>query len=179
MFDRIDGQCGVQMRRNVFGNFDVTAEDYSSKIIQELKYTNFISIQPNFETDKGVIADDFIDGAGLYFIYHNDELVYIGHTNHTVRNRIGRWFAAIRGTERFDENHPAGHKFARIFGKKNLNQKLKIIPLVYSTLLSDVTMEDIETQLIYDLKPLLNNEIYRNRDILSVQIQLENPCTIY
>ncbi len=175
MFDRVDGKCGVQMIRNIFGNFDVTAKDYCIKILQELNYTNLISIKPNLETDKGVIADDFIDGAGLYFIYHNDKLVYIGHTNHNVRNRIGRWFAAIRGTERDDENHPAAYKFLKVFGSSCMNHTLKIIPLIDTTLLCDVTMEDIEAELIHELKPLFNNEIYRNRDIYSFQIELENP----
>lgn len=161
------------MRRNIFGNFDVTAEDYSKKILQELKYTHFISIQPNYETNKGVKADDFIDGAGIYFIYHKQELVYIGHTTHNVRDRIGRFFAGVRGTERHDENHPAAYKFVKFFDNKCEDLKLKIIPLEFTSLLCDVTMEDIETDLIYELKPLFNNEIYRNRDILSVTLQLE------
>lgn len=161
------------MRRNIFGNFDVTPEDYSVRIVKELKYTQFISIKPNYKTNKGVIANDFIDGAGIYFIYHKEDLIYIGHTTNNVRDRIGRFFAGVRGTERHDENHPAAYKFLKFFGRKCEDLTLKIIPLEFSSLLCDVTMEDIEMDLIYELKPLFNNQIYRNRDILSTTLELE------
>lgn len=165
------------MIRDIFGNFVVTASDYATKIAQELKHTNVISIKPRWETDKGVIADDFIDGAGIYFIYYKDKLVYIGHTNNSIRDRIGRWFAGVRGTERYDEKHPAAHKFVKIYGSKCEDMTLKVIPLDFMMLLCDVKIQDIEEELIHDFRPLFNNEIHRNRDIMYHTIELENPCT--
>lgn len=161
------------MIRDVFGHFVVTAEDYCTRILHELKYTNFISIKPKMDTNKGVIANDFIDGAGIYLIYSGEELIYIGHTNNNVRDRIGRFFAGVRGTERHDEKHPGAYKYKKMYGSNCDNLKMKIIPLQQDTLLCAVTMEEIENELIYELKPKFNNEIYRNRDIISHTLELE------
>lgn len=160
------------MIRDIFGNFIVTANDYSTKIEQELKYTNFISVEPKLHTDKGVIADDFIDGAGIYLLYKGDDLIYIGHSNSSVRNRIGRFFAGVRGTERHDESHPAAYKYIKLYNTVCDNLRLKLVSLQQHTLLCDVTMEQIEHELIYSMKPLLNNQIYRNRDILSQNLEI-------
>jgi hypothetical protein len=161
------------MIRDIFGNFMVTASDYGDKIRQELKHTNLISVKPKLHTDKGVIADDFIDGAGIYLLYRNDDLIYIGHTNSSVRIRIGRFFAGVRGTERHDESHPAAYKYIKLYGPICDNLRVKIVPLQQHTLLCDVTMEQIEYELIHTMKPTLNNEIYRNRDIISHVLELK------
>lgn len=161
------------MNRNVFGDFQITGKDYAIKIMEELNHSYRISIEPNLETDKGVISDAFINVAGFYFIYINGELVYIGYTNHSIHGRIGRFFAGVRGTERYDESHPAAYKFVKKYGCKCEDIFLKIIPVDCDSLLSDITMKDIEDELIYYLNPLLNNEIYRNRDILSHSLELQ------
>jgi hypothetical protein len=161
------------MIRDIFGNFAVTASDYGDKIQQELKYTNYISVKPKLHTDKGVIADDFIDCAGIYLLYRNGDLIYIGHTNSSVRNRIGRFFAGVRGTERHDESHPAAYKYIKLYGHTCDNLRVKIVSLQQHTLLCDVTMEQIEYELIHTMKPILNNEIYRNRDIISHALELK------
>ena len=44
---------------------------------------------------------------------------------------------------------------------------------VIDSLLSDITMTDIEDELIQSMKPTLNNEIYRNRDVLSHSFELQ------
>lgn len=160
------------MIRDIFGNFIVTANDYSIKIEQELKYTNYISVKPKLHTDKGVIANDFIDAAGIYLLYKNDDLIYIGHTNSSVRNRIGRFFAGVRGTERHDESHPAAYKYIKLYGNICDNLQLKLVSLQQHTLLCDVTMQQVEYELIYSMKPILNNQIYRNRDVLSHSLEL-------
>jgi hypothetical protein len=161
------------MIRNVFGDFQITGKDYAIKIAEELNHSYFISIEPNLKTNKGVISDVLINVAGFYFIYIDEELVYIGYTNHSIRGRIGRFFAGVRGTERDDESHPAAYKFAKKYGNKCENLSLKIIPVDCDSLLSDVTMTDIEDELIYTMKPTLNNEIYRNRDVLSQSLELQ------
>lgn len=167
------------MIRNIFGNFQVTAEDYALKISDEIKRTNIISIKPREETDKGVIADDFIDGAGIYFIFYKNNLMYIGYTNNSIRDRIGKWFGGIRDTLRRDENHSAARKFAKVYGNKCEDMTLKVIPLDFTTLLCDVTIQEIEEELIYSFKPEFNNEIHRNRDIMSHEIELEKLCTMF
>jgi len=161
------------MKRDIFGDFVVTASDYGDKIRQELNYTNFISVKPKLHTNKGVIADDFIDGAGIYLLYRNDELIYIGYSNSSVRNRIGRLFAGVRGTERHDESHPGAYKYIKLYGTVCDNLQVKIVPLQQHTLLCGITMEQIEHELIYNMKPILNNEIYRNRDIISHVMELK------
>jgi hypothetical protein len=161
------------MIRNVFGELQITSEDYALKIMEELKLERFISISPNLKTDKGVISDGFINLAGFYFIHIGNKLIYIGYTNHSVRGRIGRFFAGVRGTERPDENHSAAYKFAEMYGCKCENLFLKIVPVNYTLLMYDITMKDIEDELIYTMKPTLNNEIYRNRDVLSQSLELQ------
>ena len=106
------------MIRNVFGDFQITGKDYAIIILRELILSQFISISPNLKTDKGVNSDRYINVAGFYFIYNNGELVYIGYTNHSIHGRIGRFFAGVRGTERYDENHPAAYKFVEKYGCK-------------------------------------------------------------
>mgnify|MGYP000845976674 CR=1 FL=1 len=161
------------MVRNVFGDYQITGKDYAIIILRELILSQFISITPNLKTDKGVNSDRYINVAGFYFIYNNEELVYIGYTNHSIHGRIGRFFAGVRGTERYDENHPAAYKFVAKYGCKCENVSLKIIPVDYNSLLSDITMTDIEDELIQSMKPTLNNEIYRNRDVLSHSFELQ------
>jgi hypothetical protein len=100
-------------------------------------------------------------------------LIYIGYTNHSIRGRIGRFFAGVRGTERHDENHSAAYKFAEMYGCKCENLFLKIVPVNYTLLMYDITMKDIEDELIYNMKPTLNNQIYRNRDVLSQSLELQ------
>ena len=165
------------MKRDVFGDFVVTAKDYSEAIVNELSLVNYIKIQPNYATKKGVITEHVLDSNGFYFVFKLKSLAYIGYSNHSIHDRIGRFFAGVRGTERDDESHPAAYKYKKYFGTNCENLTLKIVPVSNKSLLSDVSMEDIEECLIRKLRPALNIEVYRNRDIISHEMRLETKLS--
>lgn len=162
------------MKRNIYGDFTVYPEDYSQVIIEELKKNKHIKIEPNYDTAKGVVCEEDLQRAGFYFIYKFKCLIYIGYSNNSIHDRVGRFFAGIRGTERHDESHSAAYKYSKYFGSNCENLEIKYVEVDRWNLLCSVTMQDIESSLIYELKPKLNMEIYKNRDIISHEMELEN-----
>jgi hypothetical protein len=151
------------MKRNVLGMISIVPSDFGDLIIKELAEQSHCTILPNFTTKKGVNSsdNDVLSRKGFYCIYKDKVPVYIGYTNHTVRGRIGRFYAAVRGTEHDDETHAGGYKYLKKFGKDLSLISVKSVQFVEENLsISDgITMEDIELYLIREMRPILNSQI--------------------
>ena len=151
------------MKRNVFGMVSIVPEDFGNLILKELDEQNHCTILPNFMSKKGVTSsnNDVLNIKGFYCIYKDKMPIYIGYTNHQVRGRIGRFYAAIRGTEHADEAHAGGYKYLKKFGKDLSLITVKAVEFDEKNLsISDgITMEDIELYLIRQLCPILNSQI--------------------
>lgn len=151
-------------------SYEFTKSDYTEPYIkflsEESVYLPKHKITVNEKTDHGFSTKEKIGSiSGIYLIYkefeESDILVYIGHSGHCIRQRIGRWLSGIRGTERFDENHSAAYKYVEYFGRDTSGLSFKYLPLKLEDLQHGVEIEDIENGMIEKLKPLFNNEIYK------------------
>jgi hypothetical protein len=100
--------------------------------------------------------------TGIYLLYKENELIYVGKTDNCLRNRIARFIAAVRGTERFDENHSAAYKYIEYFGRDLSNLSFKYIEINAEDLEHGVLIKDIEDVLIEKMRPMLNREIYKD-----------------
>ena len=155
------------MIKTIFGNYEFEKEDfakiYAKYLVDEFKSLPKHKIVIKEDTDHGFSTDEKINlVTGIYLIYKNQDLVYIGQTNSCLRNRIGRLIAGIRGTERHDENHSAAYKYVEYFGRDTKGLNFKYIQIKVEELQFNVTFEDIENQLIEKLKPIFNSEVYKN-----------------
>jgi hypothetical protein len=101
------------MKLDLFNSLYNSEPDILFPILQELKNVPAIPIKPSLQIKSkyGFLCDGKINKKGIYFVYKDDELIYIGVTRHRIRGRIGRFFAAIRGIDRHDETHCAGVKY--------------------------------------------------------------------
>jgi hypothetical protein len=118
---------------------------------------------PNEDTKKGVITSDdkLISKKGFYCIFKERKAVYLGYSNISVRGRLGRFFAAIRGTEHEDESHAGGYKYSEKYGKDFSELTVKVVEFDVNDLsiAENISMEDVESELIYEMKPIFNSEI--------------------
>ena len=155
------------MIKTIFGNYEFQVQDYASLyanyMIEEFKSLSKHKIVVNENTDHGFSTTQKINlVTGIYFVYKNDDLVYVGQTNHCMRQRIGRFLAGIRGTERYDENHSAAYKYVEYFGRDTSGLSFKYLPVNVAELEHCVDLQHIENDIIEKIKPLFNNEVYRD-----------------
>jgi hypothetical protein len=101
------------MKINLFNALYNSEDDILVPILQEMDNVPAVSIKPSLQIKSkyGFLCDGKINKNGIYFVYKEDELIYIGVTRHRIKGRIGRFFAAIRGIDRHDETHCAGVKY--------------------------------------------------------------------
>ena len=104
------------MKRNIFGEIQFEAGDYTSFVLSELSSQSHYNITINEQTSHGFKTDLKIPNTGIYILYRNKQAIYVGCTETNIRQRIGRFIAAVRGTEHEDENHSAGYKYLEVFG---------------------------------------------------------------
>jgi hypothetical protein len=119
--------------------------------------------EEDLKTDHGFTTTEKISlTTGIYLLYRYNELIYIGKTDNCLRNRIARFIAGVRGTERFDENHSAAYKYIEFFGRNLSGLSFKYIAIDPFDLEHGVTIKDIENVLIEKMRPMLNGEIYKD-----------------
>jgi hypothetical protein len=155
------------MIKTIFGNYLFEKKDfadtYAKYLIKEFESLPKHKIVVREDTDHGFLTNEKLSlVSGLYVIYKNDILVYIGETNYCIRQRIGRLLAGIRGTERPDENHSAAYKYIEYFGRDTSGLSFKYIPINVAELEYGIQLLDIENSIIEKMEPLFNKEIYKN-----------------
>ncbi len=153
------------MKFNLYNEIVLEPSDYLALLKSQIENQPHIPIQPNYQTTHGVVIEQIIPKTGIYLIYKTinskTELLYIGCTINSIHSRLGRYFAAARGTQRFDENHPAGEKHREILNEDFDDMTMKFIHFDFSSLV-DVIIEDLELLLINELQPIFNSENYKN-----------------
>jgi hypothetical protein len=150
------------MIRNILGEIQLEPKDYLTFIKRELDSQFHFGITVNEQTAHGFFTEAKIPNVGLYCLYRQNVLIYVGFTENSIRMRIGRFIAAVRGTEHPDENHSAGYKYLEKFGKDLSDLTFKYCEIKPSDLPSHIRLQDLEQCLIDDLKPLFNTETYDN-----------------
>jgi hypothetical protein len=154
------------MIKTIFRNYEFEKKDfanvYANFLIDEFESLPKHKIHVREDTDHGFLTDEKISLiSGIYFIYKGDTLVYVGQTNHCMRQRIGRLLAGIRGTERYDENHSAAYKYIEYFGRDTSGLSFKYVELNLKELQFGIQLQDIENSIIEKLKPIFNIEVYK------------------
>ena len=148
------------MKRNLFFDIILEPSDYRDMLLRELNTEVFYDIIVKEDTDHGFHTNVKLPNQGLYVLYKNCEPIYVGCSSTSIRTRIGRFIAGVRGTERLDENHSAAYKYIDVFGQDLNGVSIKSIPLRKSDLPDYLEIQDIEKMLIEELKPLFNNETH-------------------
>lgn len=153
------------MKFDIFRSVVYEAPDYFELLKSELDNQSYVKFSPKLETTHGILVESRLPENGLYFIYKkiNDkyQLLYVGLTNYKIYIRVARYVAAVRNTQRFDENHAGGEKHRSVFGPDLDDMYLKTINFDFSSLVN-VTPEDLEKMLIEKLQPVFNSENYSN-----------------
>jgi hypothetical protein len=153
------------MKLNIFNEITIEPIDYLNLLTEEINKQSYITIRPNLDTAHGIYVERKLPKNGIYLIYKiiNGEykLLYVGLTDNSIYQRLGRYVAAVRDTQRHDENHAGGEKHREILGEDLDDMFVKYIHLDFSTLV-DVVPRDLENLLIEKLQPLFNNENYYN-----------------
>lgn len=162
------------MKRNLYGEMMPEPIDYVTNIIDSLKSQKHNSIDPSEHTRRGFTtnADFVIPDIGIYCIYKNGFPVYAGYSKNSIRNRLGRFISVVRDTNRDDENHPGARKYLRLFGADLTGLTFKIFDFDINTLPQHITIEDIETELIYHLNTKFNKENYNGSFVDTTRITL-------
>lgn len=162
------------MKKNLFGETMVEASDYSEAIIRELKTQDSITIYYNPNTKGGFTTSISValPKKGFYFLEKDGKLIYIGTSSTSIRQRNRRFLRAVAGKELESESYPAAYKYLKVYGQDFRGLSMKFYALDPDTLPNHLTLEDIERDLIYRMKPQFNNEIYKRRFVDSVTISL-------
>lgn len=119
------------------------------RLIVDLNTKMGFSLHSNFEK-----APTLSDESGIYAIYRNDELFYIGATTKTIHGRIARFIKEVRGLSTLREDHPAAKKFRLLYGEQDLDKifvsAIRIKPQHY------MHISAVENELIELMKPFAN-----------------------
>jgi len=133
------------------------SENFLKGLIKS-SYRNGIKPISIEETEKGVSIKidngnlSLNDTPGVYAIFNENELIYIGGSSSSIRYRVYRFCKEILHKSRNDEGHSAGKKYRYFYGKK-YNLKLMYIPLYdYSS----EEIKDIELTFIRRFNPKFN-----------------------
>lgn len=149
-------------------SFEFEIDDYSECMIRQFNLDIPRPLIVKENTAHGFTTTIKLPKSGIYLIYKFQQLIYVGYTETSIRNRLGRFVAGVRGTEHEDEQHIAAYKYREVFGTDLSNVYIKAFGLDNKKLNCGITTKDIEFDLIDKLQPLLNNENYHNYDFRKV-----------
>tara|TARA_R110000868_G_scaffold194231_1_gene439599 strand:+ start:531 stop:1049 length:519 start_codon:yes stop_codon:yes gene_type:complete len=151
------------MRKNLFGEIVVEAEDFAKVIIDTFNKKEHLLITPNPNSKKGFFKDgtETLDKVGFYCIYKNSKPIYVGYSNNSIYHRIARFFGAATDSTTDYEQHAGGKKYSVMFGEDYTCLSVKSCHFDTSNLPNWCVMEDIEAELILLLEPMFNSEVYK------------------
>lgn len=151
------------MKTNLWGEINLEPIDYLNFLIENINKQSYILFKPNLDTSHGITVSQSLPRNGIYLIFKiidgNYQLLYVGLTEQSIHQRLARYVAAVRNTQRDDENHAGGEKHRKVLGDDLENMFVKYIHLDFSTLV-DVLPKDLENILIEKLQPIFNGENY-------------------
>lgn len=151
------------MIRNLLGSIINTSSDYANFIINELDSQPYYEIRIKENTTHGFETHVTISSrTGIYCLYKDKQPLYIGQTEHSIHQRLARFVAGVRGTERIDENHSAAYKYVEHFGRDLSDVTFKYSEVNVKELPEHVTLGDIERETINLINPYFNKETYDN-----------------
>lgn len=148
------------MRRDLWGSIVYEASDFKDFVTNDLNSKKKYKVNYNDKLTHSISTDNKLPKTGIYAIYRNDLLVYIGCTSWSIHGRIARFVAGVRGTERDDESHPAAYKYIEHFGDDVENLYVSFCSIDPENLPDNILMTDIEEVAIVSMCPLFNEQTY-------------------
>jgi hypothetical protein len=156
------------MRPNLFGEEYLSPEDIVNSIILKLDKIPHIEFKPDDTKVYGVdVAVGLNSRKGLYCIYLNDKLMYVGQTNNSIRKRLSYFCAVLKEMNTIHEDHPGAKKqtytLKYALGKReDENLTVKFIDSNTLPLSKHIKLKDLEREMIYKMRPCFNSEIVRS-----------------
>lgn len=149
----------------------IFTEEGLNDLVKSAYKRGIIDIEPNPETDGGFTAFNRKDGSivkglsnyhGVYAIFKDDQLTYIGLTGSSLRNRISRYIKEVKDVSHKDETHPGGKKHRYHFGKDATSG----LSMMFFSLpdLPRFYQEEIEEKMINRFHPLFNKRGKKKKD---------------
>jgi hypothetical protein len=151
------------MRKNLFGEIVVEPADFAKVVVDTFDNKEHLLVTPNRRSKKGFFKEgvETLDKFGFYCIYKNLNPIYVGYSNNSIYHRIARFFGSATGSTLHYEQHAGGKKYTKMFGHDYKFLSVKTCHFDISNLPYGFIMEDIESELIIKLKPILNSEVYK------------------
>jgi hypothetical protein len=164
------------MKVDLFGDYVIYADDFIPSIVAALNKQQHCFIRPTINTLKGFTKSlNFVlPKEGIYVIYKFGHPIYVGHSKSSIHNRIARFLAGVRGTERLDEKHPAAYKYKHVYGENFDDLSVKIFRMRDASLPKHISLDMIENELISELRPVFNTEVYSSLWISANNFSLHN-----
>ncbi len=160
----------------ITGNIEVEASDYAQTILKEFERQTFCKIYPTQDSKKGFTksVDVVFPKEGVYCIYKFEKPIYVGYSQSSIHNRISRFLCAARGLETQDENHSGAYKYTRVYGESYDELSVKFCKFGVDSLPKGITIQQVEKEVIYALKPVFNKQIYRSLFVGPLSVSIDN-----
>jgi hypothetical protein len=154
------------MRPSIWGDLYQDENQIADILIEQIDKSQHICFKPNKDKTYGIDYDkNFnIRKGGIYCIYNNKKIVYVGQTKLTVGKRLSYFCAVITGRNAHSEDHPGARKmrflFEHVINKSPIDQlSVRYVELDKIPMNEYVTLESIEQAVIRKLRPKFNSEI--------------------
>ena len=152
------------MYKNLFGELVFEPIDIANFVLNEREFSRKYRLLISPQTKMGFSlhsnfekAPILSDESGLYAIYRNDDLFYIGATMNSIHQRIARFVKEVRGLSTWREDHAAAKKFRKLYGERDLDKlyisAIRIKPPHY------MDIRSVEKELINIMKPIGNEKV--------------------
>jgi len=154
--------------------YDEPPVSFIQEILDDFNSQQAVEIYQAFGTKKGVEnnANVIFPKKGIYCIYKKSEPIYIGFSNSSIHNRLGRFLAGVTGKEGKKEKHPAAYRYIKEFGNDTRGLTVKYFDTTKLNFPKYVKNKDIERDLIVALQPKFNIEVHKRRFVSKFEIQL-------
>jgi hypothetical protein len=156
------------MKPSIWGDLYQDENQIADILIEQIDNSQHIWFKPTEDKTYGIEYDkNFnIRKGGIYCIYNNKKLVYVGQTKLTVSKRLSYFCAVITGRNSYTEDHPGARKIKYLFDyvlNKSPIEELTVryVELDKIPMNEYVTLESIEQAVIRKLRPKFNSEIIR------------------
>jgi hypothetical protein len=150
----------------LWGDEIKSAKDYANELVEKLKKADEIKFEPNFNSKKGVKLypeGSSLPNNGIHCIYRKGVPMYVGYSENSTRERLGKFCSAVRDTLRDDEQHIGGERYRRMFHEDFEGLTVKAIEY-YSGQDISVKLTDITKEMAINLNCILNDVIYKQHN---------------
>ena len=152
------------MYKNLFGDLVLEPIDVAKFVLQNSEFNHKYRLIVSPKTKMGFSLHSNLDKApalsdesGVYAIYRNDDLFYVGATTDSIHRRIARFVKEVRGLSTWKEDHPAAKKFRKQYGERDLDKLF--ISAIRIKVPNYINIMSVEREVIRMMKPIANEKL--------------------